>query len=234
MDTRIDDVVGMLTSRRSRRAALVAGGAGLALGALGRASAQEATPTADEGPAWLFVQRFGAATLAPDPAMPDEFILTLDGLDPAILAFTDHPDRLVATVPTAAFAEMVAAEEVDPLNATLVANPDEGDGEVSAVVVLEGAEYDAAAGSVAYRVAVLAEAEGPLVAEPITPSTGTQVFRVGHLFVDDTLGCMACNITSELEGAGKAVKAPAAAAGYVSAARSIHKMKRQHDKPKHD
>jgi hypothetical protein len=89
---------------------------------------------------------------------------------------------------------------------------------------------------VAYRVAVLAEAEGPLLAELITPSTGTQVFRVGHLFVDgeDSIGCNACNTTADLVGAGKAVKAPAGAAGYVFEARSIHKMKRQHDKPKHD
>jgi hypothetical protein len=104
---------------------------------------------------------------------------------------------------------------------------------VKDVVARRGAEHDAAAGSVTYRVEVLAEAEGPLLPEPIAPSTQTQELGVGHLFVDaKTIGDMAEVVSATMPGIEGVIVAPSYAVGAISEARSVHKMKRQHDKAK--
>src|SRR5215204_417622 len=149
--------------RLPRRARPVAGGAQffglliavfiLSAAGLGSAQAQQATPTADGGLSWLMVQAFEAATLRPDLA-DATYALTLADVDPAVLAFTDRPNRIVATVPTPDFVEAVLSQEAEPLNATLVAPLADGaDGLV--VVELNSAEFNAALGSVTYQVTVL-------------------------------------------------------------------------------
>ena len=217
--------------RRQVLGSLLSAGVG-ATATVQRTAARRATPTANEGAAWLFVQRFAAATLAPDPAAPEQYLLILTGLDPAVLAFTDHPDRLVAMIPTASFVAMVAGAAANPLNATLVTTSMAGADEVSAVVVLLGAVHDAAEGMATYGVAVLAEAEGPLPALSLAPPDAAQDLGVGHLFVDaDTIGSMADEVSGDVSGAGQAVVAPSYAVGAISEASSIHKTKQQYDNP---
>ena len=103
------------TTRRRVLAGLLAAGGGGPVAAAARRS----TPVAGRAPSWLYVQAFASATLAPDPGAPGAYVLTLAGVDEAVLGFTDRPDRRAATLPTADFAAAVAAESADPLNATL-------------------------------------------------------------------------------------------------------------------
>jgi hypothetical protein len=150
-------------------------------------AAQGSTPTATEEPHWLFVEAFDSATLTPDPATPGEYKLTLSGVDAAVLAFTDRPDRQVRLVPTADYAAAVANAAEDPLNATLVA-PLTGAEPALVVVELRDATHDAAARTVTHRVAVLSEDEGPVrvAATPLAAPTEEQAFGSGHLFTDAT------------------------------------------------
>ena len=162
-----------------------------ALRASAPAGAPRATAAAEAGPSWLFVQAFDSAALAPDPAAAGGYILTLYGVDEASLAFAERPNRQVATVPTAAFVAAVSAERGDPMNATLVAPLADG---AAALVVVEllAAAHQAAAGSVTYRVAVLAQEEGAVraAATPLAGPVGGQAFGAGHLLVDDS--CEPC------------------------------------------
>jgi hypothetical protein len=181
---RIDRIARVMAAGTGRRQVL----GGLLAAAVGApvAAAQQATPTGSgREPGWLFVQAFDAATLAPDPATAGEYTLTLSGVDEAALAFSDHPDRLVMTIPTADYVTMVAGMADDPPNATLMAPLAAGE-RVAVVVELLSAEHDAAAGTVTYRVAVLAEEEGPVqvAATPLAAPTAEQVFGPGHLFID--------------------------------------------------
>ena len=158
------------------------------------AVAQSATPAAGREPMWLYVQAFASATLAPDPSASGKHALILTGLDEAVLGFTDRPDRQVMTLPTAQFVAMVADQAANPLNATLAA-PLAGGEPAMVVVELVSAEHDAAAGTVIYRVAVLAEEEGEVraLATPLAAPTEEQVFGSGHVFIDGCgPGCYQC------------------------------------------
>src|SRR5688500_10550099 len=92
------------------------------------------------GPGWLVVQAFDAATLRPDPTA-GAYTLTLADVGTAVLAFTDRPDRLVASVPTADFARTLAGAGADPPNAVLAAPL--ADGTAAVVVELRSAAHDA-------------------------------------------------------------------------------------------
>jgi len=155
----------------------------------GAIRAQPATPAAIAPPVWLVVQAFESATLRPDPSS-GAFTLTLTGVDAAVLAFTDRPNRLVAYVPTVDFMEIVVAERDNPLNAALVSLVRDGV-EAMAVVELLSAAHDAAAGTVTYGVAVLATEQGALAAGGATPPADLEAgldLGPGHLFVDSLDG----------------------------------------------
>ena len=156
----------------------------LALVRLPAMAAQEATPSAVNGPDWLVVQAFAAATLRPDPS-PGIATLTITDVDAAVVAFTDRPERAVALVPTPDFVRAVAEEQADPLNAALVVPAAEGQA-VTVVVELLGAEYDPATGTVTYRVRALGGEDGALTnaATPRAASDREQAFGPGHLFID--------------------------------------------------
>ena len=149
------------------------------------ARAQQATPTPEAEPSWLMIQAFDEATLRLDPST-NTSTLTLTGVDAAMLAFTDRPNRKVATVLTADFAQLVSDAQADPLNAALVAPLDSG-AAVMVVVELRTVEFDATGSSVTYQVAVLAEEGGKLTAvdSPLASPNTEAAFGSGHLFVDD-------------------------------------------------
>jgi hypothetical protein len=185
---RIDRVARVMATGADRRrvvASLFAAAFGVPVARA--AGAQEATPAGGEEGNWLFVQAFETARLAPDPVAPGGYVLTLSGLDEAVLGFTERPDRKVLTMATPGFAQHVTAVGTEPLNATLVAPLESGD-PAYVVVALEAAEHDAAAGTVTYRVALLAEEEGRVqaAATPAAAPTTEQTFGPGHLFID---GC---------------------------------------------
>ncbi len=158
----------------------------LVLTGSGSALSRQATPAPDAAPDWLVVQTFDAATLTPGPTA-GAYTLTLTGVHPMALAFTDRPQRLVAYVSTAEFAQTVTNAQADPINATLVAPLPDG-GEAMVVVELLDATHDATASTVTYTVTVLAAEDGDPAAEVATPLAGLDAelaFGPGHLFVDE-------------------------------------------------
>ncbi len=171
MDTgRFDAFVKALAGRRSRRAALRAGGAGFALGAVGRAGtsarAQEASPAADteaQTEELLFVQPFASGTWAPRAGEAGIFELALTGVPDQTLYFADRPAHDAGTFPTDAFLESLGFDPADPPNAALVAQAADGGEEAVLVVELLNPRHDAAAGTLAYDARPVAEYVGEML-----------------------------------------------------------------------
>jgi hypothetical protein len=200
--TRLDRLATFFAARRlSRRQALVQGSAGLAAGTLaatglraaaGVGAAQDATPAARAGkgehdPAFLFVQSFQSGTIAPKEGADETYTLTLDqGLGQTVY-FSDRPERIVGTNPTATFLERFPFGADNPPNAApvLEAGPDETD-----VVVLEltSPAYDDATHTATYAAKVLAEYEQRGVTFQEAPKGAGEVpaqFGAAALFIDD-------------------------------------------------
>src|SRR5215203_5519371 len=108
--THLDRIARLFATRRlSRRAAVAAGGAA-ALGIAGAAHAAQnatpaATPSTDEqgGVPFMFVQTFGAGSLAPKDGEDGTLTLTADHLAGQTIYFSDRPERIVGMVATERF-----------------------------------------------------------------------------------------------------------------------------------
>ena len=186
--------------RLSRRAALRGGGAGLTaglLGTVGRAAvAQEAapgaSPTADERISFMFVQAFEAGTLAPKAGAPGTYTLTLQHGLGQTLFFSDRPERIVGTVPTARFLaprHNLGFTPTNPPNAALVAQRAGSATEQDVYVVeLLNPRYDEAAKTVTYDVTILddiARVGMTVVEAPQGALAAPQAFGPTGLFIDD-------------------------------------------------
>ena len=207
--TRFDRIATLFADHRlSRRQAIRQGGAGLALGALGAAAlkapdaaeAQDATPIAgpaksETDPSFMFVQSFQSGGFTPKEGSDGAFTLTLEqGLGQTIY-FSDRPERIAGSHPTATFLERFPFGADNPPNAALVleAGPDNTD-----VVVLEltAPTYDEATKTATYETKVLADYAQigiTLQEEPKgTPDLPAQ-FGTASLFIDDcpdgNVGC---------------------------------------------
>jgi hypothetical protein len=197
--TRFDDLTSWLGGRVSRRNALGAALAGLALTQTIPADAQDATPSPDEEPVFLFVQTAmtgraevnpaaGTPTVegTPTPGGGASYLLTLEGHSGQTIYFSDRPDRIVGAAPTQDFLDGLGFTAENPPNAALVGEFKAGDG----VVVLEliTPVYDAAASTLTYGAELL---EG-FAGENLAPVTEAQVaerlpaeFASATLFIDD-------------------------------------------------
>jgi hypothetical protein len=166
------------------------------------AAAQEATPAAgaEEGASFLFVQTFGAGSLAPkEGAEAGVLTLTADHLPGQTLYFSDRPERIVGMVATERFLGTgggapaggtptgAGFTPADPPNAALVAQTAEG--EDILVVELLNPRYDEAAGTLAYDVRLLADYANTGLADLAARQADDQFassFTTAHLFID---GC---------------------------------------------
>ena len=186
--TRFDRLTRFLASRRSRRAALATGGVGLAIRALRRndARAQEATPVAEAQIEVLYVQVATSGSFRPQPGAGGvTHELTLEGVTPHTVWFSDRPDRLAGTVRTADFVAEPVFDVADPPNAALVAETAEG--EAIIVVELTAPRYDATAGTAVYGASVLDEEPGgglTALAGRRTERAIPESFGPASLFVD--------------------------------------------------
>jgi hypothetical protein len=186
--THFDRLTRLLAGRRSRRMALASGGVSLALGVLrgNRTHAQEATPAGEGPPEVLYVQVATNGTFRPQPGAGGvTHELTLEGVTPHTVWFSDRPDRLVGTVRTADFATEPVFDVADPPNAALVAETAEGEAVV--VVELTAPRYEATAGTAIYRARVLGEEpDGRLraLAGRRTERAVPEAFGPASLFVD--------------------------------------------------
>lgn len=191
--------------RTSRRATLVAGGAGVvaALGAAGMqiAAAQDGTPTAgDELPdsvllgaagepsEFLFVQSFDSGSLVPVSGSEGTFTLTLAGANPQTVYFSDRPERVFGLATTAAFLDGLGFTPENPPNAALMVTTEDGAEDVLIIELLDPV-WDESAGSLTYTVQVLtdyAESGLAFAAQQQTDFELAEQFGRGGLFVD---GC---------------------------------------------
>jgi len=217
MDPTTFDRIGKLFAHRrlSRRRPL-AGGAGLAAGALAAAgidakaaaarAPEHAAPapgvTALAPPAaggakpttFLFLQSFEAGSLVPKPGVPGRYTLTLkQGLGDTVY-FSDRPAKVVGTVPTDRFLQGLGFTPADPPNAALVGQRGPTHKDV-VVVELFDPHYDAATNTLTYEVALLRDWQKLGVAFQQTPDEAAQLpraFTAAHLFIDDCADLTRC------------------------------------------
>ena len=183
--SRFDALAKALAGRRSRRAALRGGGAGLALGALGRTrvQAQEATPVAGGDEELLFVQTFAAGTWTPKAGDATVFELALTGSSGHTIYFANRPARDVGSIPTERFLDFLGFGPENPPNAALVVGSTEGED----VLVVELLNPRLEAGTLTYDARPLAEYQGQVLAG-LAAWQGDQelsaAFGPGSLFID--------------------------------------------------
>jgi len=145
-----------------------------------------ATPRPADAPAFMFVQSFQAGALAP-AAVEGLYTLTLThGLGQTIY-FSDRPQRVVGSLPTAQFFDALGFPGNNPPNAALVADRADHTKDIL-VVELFNPEYDEATHNLTYTVRILDDIEQVDMALPqtvSTPPTGNTQYGATHLFIDD-------------------------------------------------
>lgn len=179
--------------RLSRRQALAATGAGFAAGALApSASAQDATPSPDpeggEKIDFLFVQSFGAGSIAPKGGGSETFTVSLTHGSGHTVFFADRPSREVGIVPTSEFVDGIGFGEADPPNAALILDTGNGETDIAVVELFNPIVTDDESG-ITYDVAVLADWQdefdfGDQQASADLASLAPE-FDAAYLFIDD-------------------------------------------------
>jgi hypothetical protein len=205
-----DTIARLVAARRlSRRAALRQGRAGLAAAGLAAAglaastrdgaAAQDATPAsgsakAPTDPTFLFVQSFESGTFAPVAGSPGSFTLTLArGLGQTVY-FSDRPERVFGSAPTAAFLKGMPFGPDNPPNAALVLEAAPSDTDV-VVMELTNPVYDEATKTATYDAKVLADYQKLGVTfqeEPKGPAEVHAEFGAASLFIDDCPDLTTC------------------------------------------
>jgi hypothetical protein len=202
---RFDRLTRTLGTRLSRRTAL---STGVGLGSLAlagtEAAAQEATPVAaGEQTETLFVQTFEHGALQPKEGEAGTFVLTLQGDYGRAIAFSDRPERLVASVPTEQFLEGLGFSPTNPPNAALVFEPSPGETDII-VLELLNPQYDAANQMLTYDVRILDafDTEGGLSfqEEPRQPDPAGEAFGLAQLFIDSCSDLTQCVLLGESMG----------------------------------
>ena len=187
----IDHIARGLSKRSlSRRSAVAAGGASLAALAFGQSSrAQDATPVSDEDISILFVQVADGGTFVATTDDPTLFELTLTGVAPQTVWFSDRPERRSGMVNTADFAIDPVFDPADPPNAAIVTSSDAGADTL--IVELTNPRFDAAAGTVTYDAKPVASYAGEGLADHAALQTDAQLAETlgaTSLFIDE-LSC---------------------------------------------
>ena len=140
---------------------------------------------------YLFVQGAEEAVIKATPADQKTYQITLTGVGPETIFFTDQPQRKAGMIEQTAFMAVLAKEEskrIQP-NAALVWNaPERG----ALIVKLTKGSYNARDNTVVYEATILPAAEGGIAAFDARKSSGLPPERVNKpaLFIDGfDLGC---------------------------------------------
>jgi hypothetical protein len=201
--SQFDTITRLFAVRRTTRRTALAAGASIVAAGLATAVAQDASPVPahDGSPAppdtvgvpFMFVQTFGAGSLAPKDGEAGVLILTADHLAGQTLYFSDRPERNVGMVSTARFLgaggeEGLGFRPANPPNAALVfGGSDDRPGAV-AVVELIDPRYDLASGQITYELRMLVGVEAvdmQLEGIPLSTDAAAQDFDSAGLFIDD-------------------------------------------------
>lgn len=206
--TRFDQLKTRLGRRFTRREAFATGATaltGLALARAGQTSAaQDATPAASPDATagdktFLFVQLADQGSWTPKPDEPGVYLLTLIGTGEQTLFFSDRPDRIVGTVATDQFLDVLGFTPVNPPNAAIVVQTPEGTRDVL-VVELFDPVYTRTFGDqgqeiLTYDAKVLSAYQGNGLEEWVPQADDDQLpqeFTQVSLFIDDCPGAGGC------------------------------------------
>ncbi len=126
--------------------------------------------------------------MTPLNADEGQFALTLDGLNPQTIYFSDRPERVFGLATTATFLEGLGFTPEDPPNAALVVTTENGEEDVLILELLEPV-WDEASGTLTYTVQLLSDYAEPGLAFAALQQTDFDLpenFGLGGLFID---GC---------------------------------------------
>jgi hypothetical protein len=155
------------------------------------APAQEAPPAAApaddaERPVFLFVQSARSGTLEAVEGQEGRYVLTLRGVAPKTIYFSDRPLRIAGQADLEAFLAGLGFDDDNPPNAALELLGSDESGDV-AVLELREPRYDAAAGTLTYDVTLLRDVDSgapAFFAERADAELPAQ-FDECALFIDD-------------------------------------------------
>ncbi len=180
--------------------------------------------TDDSDADWLFSHTSDGGTIAPGP--DGTVVLTLTGIDPHVVAFTDRPDRQseILDVATLVMAWPSLFAESAP-NAVLVEH--EPSGTDSSVLELTDPVLDGTTLRFTARVLEVEAADGPTAADASSTSPAPPAsFRAASLFIDDV--DMGATQFDCVNGAGQRLNPPGPvplvyrpAAGYAALCTSL-------------
>ena len=137
----------------------------------------------------LFVQSAARGALIPNPGNPDQFVLTLAGVAPSTLWFTDRPVRRSGNVPTQGAIDRIGFDDdvaAGPPNAVLSLRDGKEAHDLLALTLREP-RYDADQGTLRYSATRLAtDNVGSLPVAPEQLDTSLpRRFASAALFIDD-------------------------------------------------
>ena len=139
----------------------------------------------DDSPTWLFSHTSDGGTLTPT-GDDDTYTLTLTGIDPNVMAFTDRPDRQTAILTAQELVDAWPSMFADSApNAVLVEHDPTGDTD-SLVVVLTDPRVDGA--TMTYTATILEDEDHPAEVEGIVGAPHAEPpaeFADVSLFIDD-------------------------------------------------
>jgi len=191
--------------RLSRRTVVSVSAAAVVLTVRGAPPAGAQTPVASPvahagAMEFLAVQRFGAATLAPDSREAGAYTLTLSQGSDQTLYFSDRPERVVGIESIQHFLLTFGFNLSDPPNAALVVQPPDSprsQRQAIYVVELRSGRYDSAKRQLTYEVDMLDDPSAVRLTLSEMPRAAPKqalTFGPGALFIDSgsaaqSIGC---------------------------------------------
>jgi hypothetical protein len=152
--------------------------------------------TAEENPVgFMFVQNAQSGTIIPVAGMDNLYTLTLMGVSPQTIAFSDRPERIVVQAPMQKFLDGMCFSSQNGPNAALEILGAAEDQDVAVVELFDPA-YDAAKQTLKYNVSIVSQPNHSYAAfneraDKALPET----FGPAALFIDDCpnshVGCCA-------------------------------------------
>lgn len=163
---------------------VAAGGTWLVLDRTGDDPTGEPVAAVDESPSWLFSHTADGGTLTANG--DGTYALTLSGVDPNVMAFTDRPDRQTAILTAQDLVQAWPSMFADAApNAVLVEHAPTGDTD-SLVLVLSDPQVDGT--TMTYTATILEDEDHPSSVEGIVGAPHAEPpaeFADVSLFIDD-------------------------------------------------
>ena len=158
-------------------------------------------------PVYLFVQVADSGSLVPKAGAAGQYVLTLSGIAPQTVYFSDRPLRNAGHVTTASFLKALGFSDQNPPNAAVEVDS-AAEGEDTIVVELRHPVYDAAKATLQYDVTILPDAKGGLAYyDKRRDMKLPRTFASVSLFIDDCpQKTMQCWRTSGGSSCGAAFK----------------------------